>query len=116
VELLQADTREERGWTVVTARGQLDVATAPRFREVLVEAQYGGSTRLVVDLEAVEFIDSFGLGVLVGALRRARTHDGEVVLACSRERIRTLLEVARLAEVIEVVADVDAVLDRPAGP
>jgi anti-sigma B factor antagonist len=115
VDLLHAETREDRGWTVVTARGQLDVATAPRFRQVLSEAQYGGSTRLVVDLDGVEFLDSFGLGVLVGALRRARTHDGECVLACSRERILHLLEVTRLREVFEVVDDVEVALARP-GP
>lgn len=113
MDLLQAETREDRGWTVVTARGQLDVATAPRFRQVLVEAQYGGSTRLVVDLDGVEFVDSFGLGVLIGALRRARTHDGELVLACSRERILHVLEVTRLTEVVDVVADVAAVFDPP---
>jgi anti-sigma B factor antagonist len=112
VDLLQVETREDRGWTVVTARGQLDVATAPRFRQVLSEAQYGGSTRLVVDLDGVEFLDSFGLGVLIGALRRARTHDGELVLACSRERVLHVLEVTRLTEVLDVVDDLAAVLDR----
>jgi anti-sigma B factor antagonist len=110
VELLQAETREDRGWTVVTARGQLDVATAPRFRQVLVEAQYGGSTDVLVDLDGVEFLDSFGLGVLVGALRRARIHDAQLVLVCSRERLLHLLEVSRLAEIVPVVADAEVVL------
>ena len=110
MELLQADTREERGWTVVTARGQLDVATAPRFRQVLVEAQYGGSTDVLVDLDGVEFLDSFGLGVLVGALRRARTHDAQLVLVCSRERLRHLLEVSGLAAIVPIVADAAEVL------
>jgi anti-sigma B factor antagonist len=110
VELLQAETREERGWTVVTVQGQLDVATAPRFRQVLVEAQYGGSTDVLVDLDGVEFLDSFGLGVLVGALRRARAHDAAFVLACSRARLLHLLEVSRLSEIIRVVPDAEAVL------
>jgi anti-sigma B factor antagonist len=110
VELLQAETREDRGWTVVTARGQLDVATAPRFRQVLVEAQYGGSTDVLVDLDGVEFVDSLGLGVLVGALRRARAHDAQLVLVCSRERLLHLFAVSRIAEILPVVADAEEVL------
>ncbi len=110
MELLEAETREDRGWTVVTVRGQLDVATAPRARQLLVEAQYGGSTDVLVDLDGVEFLDSFGLGVLVGALRRARTHDTRFVLVCSRERLLHLLEVSRLAEIVPIVADAEVVL------
>jgi anti-sigma B factor antagonist len=110
MELLDAETREDRGWTVVTVRGQLDVATAPRFRQVLLEAQYGGSTRLLVDLDGVEFLDSFGLGVLLGALRRARTHDGDLVLACSRQRLLHLLEVTRLRDILTVVEHAEQVL------
>lgn len=112
MDLIRTATREDRGWTVVVLTGQLDVATAPEVRQVLMEAQYGGSTRLLVDLEGVEFLDSFGLGVLVGAVRRARTHDGEVVLACSRPRLRRLLTVTRLEEIVEVVDDAAVVLGR----
>jgi anti-sigma B factor antagonist len=110
VELLSLRTIERGGWTVVTAAGQLDVATAPDFRQALVEAQYGGSTRVVVDLDGVEFLDSMGLGVLVGALKRARTHDGELVIACRRERLLHLLSLTRLDEVLRVVPSVDAVV------
>jgi anti-sigma B factor antagonist len=116
VELLQAQTREERGWTLVTAEGQLDVATAPRFRQVLVEAQYGGSTRLLVDLDGVEFLDSFGLGVLVGAQKRARTHAGELVIVCTHERLRHLFEVTGLDGLLRIVDDAEQVLDPVPGP
>jgi anti-sigma B factor antagonist len=112
VELLTVETSERDGWTVVTARGQLDVATAPGFRQDLVEAQYGGSTRVVVDLDGVEFLDSMGLGVLVGALKRARTHDGELVLACSRARLRNLFELTGLDRVLPLVDRVEDALAR----
>jgi anti-sigma B factor antagonist len=110
VELLTVDASERDGWTVVVARGQLDVATAPGFRQDLLEAQYGGSSRVVVDLDGVEFLDSMGLGVLVGALKRARTHDGELVIACSRERLRHLFELTGLDQVLRLVPTVDDVL------
>jgi anti-sigma B factor antagonist len=111
VELLTVEICERGGWTVVTARGQLDVATAPDLRQDLLEAQYGGSTRVVIDLDGVEFLDSMGLGVLVGALKRARTHDGEFAVACSRERLLNLFELTGLDGVLRVVPAVEAVLD-----
>jgi anti-sigma B factor antagonist len=111
VELLTVETSERGGWTVLRTEGQLDVATAPDFRQDLLEAQYGGSTRVVVDLDGVEFLDSLGLGVLVGALKRARSHDGEFVVACSRDRLLRLFEVTGLDRVLRIVAAVDEVLD-----
>jgi anti-sigma B factor antagonist len=115
VDLLELSTREDRGWTVVTARGQLDVATAPDLRQALVEAQYGGATRVVLDLDAVEFLDSMGLGVIVGALKRSRTHEGSgFVIACSRDRLLHLFEVTGLDGILRIVPTVEQVLsERP---
>lgn len=108
--LLRADTREEHGWTVVTVVGQLDVATAPEFRQVLVEAQFGGASQVVVDVSGIEFVDSMGLGVLVGGHKRARTHEGRFVVAGPSERLRQLLELTGLDTVLVVVADPAEVL------
>lgn len=104
-------SREDRGWTVVTAVGQLDVATAPGFRQTLQEAQFGGATKVAVDLDGVEFLDSFGLGVLVGGLRRARTHGGGFALVSTRPRLRHLLQVSGLDAAFIVVDHLDDVLD-----
>jgi anti-sigma B factor antagonist len=111
VEPMRVRTDEQRGWTVVTVRGVVDVASAPALRQVLQEAQFAGSTRVLVDLDEVELLDSFGLGVLVGAHKRARTHDGELAVLVTRERLRHLFEVSGLDATLHLVADPGEVLD-----
>lgn len=104
MELLRVDRDDRGAHTVVTAAGQLDVATAGKLRQVLMEVQYGGTRKVALDLDSVEFLDSFGLGVIVGALKRARSHGGDIVLVCSRERVRHVLAVTRLDEIVAVAA------------
>jgi anti-sigma B factor antagonist len=110
LDLLGVDVTDRDGWRVVTATGQLDVATAPEFRQTLVQAQYGGETHVVVDLNGVEFIDSMGLGILVGGLKRARTHQCQFVVACEHPRILRVLELTGLGHVLRVVPDVESVV------
>lgn len=84
------------GWTVVAASGEIDVASAPELRERLGALVDGGAHRIVVDLEGVDFIDSTGLGVLVGALKRYRTLGGDLHLVVSTSRIRSVFELTGL--------------------
>ena len=60
-----------RPYTVLAVKGEVDVYTAPRLREKLVELVSQGKHQIVVDLEGVDFLDSTGLGVLVGGLKRS---------------------------------------------
>ncbi len=100
-------TSESGGWTVLTASGEIDVAAAPDLREQLVDLIETGATELVVDLEGVDFIDSTGLGVLVGAVRRARSADGDVRLVCTNTRLLKVFDVTGLDEVFTIVDTVD---------
>lgn len=98
------------GWTVVAASGEIDVAAAPALREQLVDLIDAGVTQVVMDLESVDFIDSTGLGVLVGAVRRARAADGDVRLVCTNSRLLRVFDVTGLDEVFTIEASVaDAV-------
>lgn len=100
------DTQRD-GCTVLTVRGEVDVYSAPRLRERLVELVSGGARTVVVDLDGVEFLDSTGLGVLVGGLKRLRSHDGELTLVCTQPRILKVFEITRLTEVFGIHDSVD---------
>lgn len=95
------------GWTVVVASGEIDVATAPALRDRLTDLVEGGTTRIVVDLEDVDFIDSTGLGVLVAGARRARAEDGDVRLVCTNARILKVFQATGLDESFTIGSTVD---------
>jgi anti-sigma B factor antagonist len=99
---------EERGDVAVLAvSGEVDVATVPRLREQLHALVASGTPRIVVDLDAVDFLDSTGLGVLVGALKRVRANGGELALVCTSARIRKVFEVTGLTKVFALFDTVD---------
>ena len=104
---LGLDVKEQGGWSVLAVSGEVDVATAPRLRERLVDLVTEGNHRIVVDLENVDFLDSTGLGVLVGALKRVRTHDGDLALVCTQPRILKVFEITGLTKVFSIHKSVD---------
>lgn len=104
---LGLEVSERGGWSVLSVSGEVDVATAPRLRERLVGLVGEGRTQIVVDLEQVDFIDSTGLGVLVGALKRVRTNDGDLALVCTGARILKVFEITGLTKVFAIHRSVD---------
>ena len=98
------------GSTVVAVGGEIDVYSAPKLRERLITLVDGGSYHLIVDMEAVEFLDSTGLGVLVGGLKRVRAHDGWIDLVCTQGRILRIFRITGLSKVFSIYDSVaDAV-------
>ena len=104
---LRTEVSEIAGWTVVSVYGELDVATSPSLRERLIRLVGDGSTRLVLDLQGVDFLDSTGLGTIVSALKRARTHGGDLRLVCTEARIRRLFEITGLDKAVPLHASLD---------
>jgi anti-sigma B factor antagonist len=104
---LRTEVSEVKGWTVVTVHGEIDVATSPTLRECLIDLVNGGATRLVLDLEAVDFLDSTGLGTIVSLLKRVRTHGGDLRLVCTEARIRRLFEITGLERAVPLHASLD---------
>lgn len=82
--------------------GRLDVRGAAAARDALHEALSHGDGQLVVDLSGVELLDATGLGVLVGAHRRARLDGRELVLRDALPRVARLLSLTRLDRIITV--------------
>lgn len=102
--------------TVVEVSGEIDVYTAPRLRETLVSLVDTGNYRLIVDMERVEFLDSTGLGVLVGGLKRVRAHDGGIDLVCTQGRILRIFRITGLSKVFNIFDTVDEAVASHAKP
>lgn len=99
---LTVTSRQEGSRTVISVIGEIDVYTAPSLRERLNELVAAGHHDLVVDLGGVEFLDSTGLGVLVGGLKRARAHDGTMRLVCTQEKILKVFRITGLTKVFPI--------------
>ena len=95
------------GIEVVTVEGEIDIYTAPRLRELLIDLARTGSYQLIVNLDKVGFLDSTGLGVLVGGLKRVRAHDGSLDLVCTQERILMIFKITGLTNVFGIYQSVD---------
>lgn len=107
---LSLETRDVDGRAVVAVGGEIDVYTAPKLREEITGLVAAGTYRIVIDLQAVEFLDSTGLGVLVGGLKKVRAHDGSLQLVCSQERLLKIFRITGLSKVFEIHESADAAL------
>jgi len=87
-------------WTVIQVTGDVDVYSAPKLRAQIVDLIDEGRSQLVVDMEAVTFIDSTGLGVLVGTLKRLRASSGELRLVATGDHVLRLLRITGLHRIL----------------
>jgi anti-sigma B factor antagonist len=106
---LSLTVRRERGVVIAEVTGDIDMSTVSGLRERLFGLADGGQS-LIVDLNQVTFIDSTGLGVLIGAARRAAAHGGSVQAVCSRPQTRKLLWLTGVDRRIPLTDTVDGAL------
>jgi anti-sigma B factor antagonist len=106
---LTVEIASKEPWTVVSVAGEIDLFTAPKLREQFLAALDDGpeTDRLLVDLTRVSFMDSTGLGVLIGALRRMNEREGRMALVCSEGPVLRVLELTRLNEVFSIFDSVE---------
>jgi anti-sigma B factor antagonist len=98
---------EENGSLLFKLRGSLDLATAPTIKAALSEATEKSRHDLILDLTQLEFLDSTGLGVLIGAHRRAAEHGGSFRLIVNDGPIWRLLNITGLVTVFAVYRSLD---------
>jgi anti-anti-sigma factor len=91
-------------------QGRLDVAVAPAFRDQMKHLLDGGSTRLVIDLGEVTFIDSSGLGTILVVLKLARRAGGDVRIVSPPQQFMSLLRLTSLNRVLPVYSSVEEAL------
>jgi anti-sigma B factor antagonist len=107
------DSIEERdGVTVIRLSGRLDAAAAPEIKQKLLDEVEGGRINILLNLQALSFIDSSGLGVLVSCLRRVTALGGDLRVACVPELTRSIFELTRLSRVFELDDDEEAALSK----
>ena len=94
-------------WTVLSVGGELDVVGAPDLRQAVVQAVAEGCRGLILDLSQLDFVDSFGIGAVVGALKRLRQRGGELALVCPSPRVRRVFEICDLDRIIAIHDSID---------
>lgn len=104
------DHRFHGDLTIVTVVGEVDVFTTPRLREALLDLIESGSLHLVLDFGDVTFLDSTGLGVLVGMYHRLRTREGSMVIAGATERIQRVFHITQLTKIFQIYDSLDDAL------
>jgi anti-sigma B factor antagonist len=116
---LSLSSRIQDGIAIIEAAGDVDVYSAPAFRDQIVSLVEAGHVHLVVDLDGLEFLDSTGLGVLVGGLKRVRARRGSLRIVCTREHVLKPFRITGLTKVFAIHPSLeeaaDAVTQGPPG-
>jgi anti-sigma B factor antagonist len=103
---LLLDSTTQGDWAVLSVKGDVDIYTAPRLREHIIQLADEGQRRIVADLQGVEFMDSTGLSVLVAGLKRLKENEGVLALVVTREPVLRILTITGLDRVFPIYADV----------
>lgn len=105
------------GPVVIEAAEDLDIHTAPHLHDALMDLHRAGRDQVIVDMTDLDFMDSSGLGALIGGVKRARAGGGELVLARAPERVLKVLRITGVVKVLPcfaTLAEAFAYLDEAA--
>lgn len=106
---LRATTSVVAGRPVVNLFGAVDLATVPALQNALARAlvDHPGET-ITIDLDGVDSLDDVGLGILLGAAGRARSHGGDVVVATGNDTVRQRLAITGFDRAVSVTPSLSA--------
>ena len=96
---------------VVSVSGEIDLFTAPEFKQRVMSPIAAGVDHVIVDLTETTFVDSSSLGVLIGAHRKLKSRGGRLVVACKSEAIVKTFRITGLDGVFTLVRSLDDALD-----
>ena len=100
------------GAYVISLAGEVDLYTAPEFKQQLLEVVNEGGKDVVVDFTNATFIDSTTLGVLVGGVKRLRPSGGHLSLVCSDRNITKIFEITGLDKVFPIYETRDEAVEK----
>ncbi len=103
---IKTEPLSDRAYAISLA-GEVDLYTAPEFKQQLLDVIGQGAKDVVVDFSETTFIDSTTLGVLVGGVKRLRANDGQLSLVCSDRNITKIFEITGLDRVFPIYATRD---------
>lgn len=105
---MQFTIEQKPGFAHITGTGRLNMVGAPKLREVVAKVVDEGTHHVVVDLGGTEFMDSSGLGALIGCLKLARQAGGDLRIANVRPQVRMVLELTSMHRVLNPYDTADA--------
>ena len=107
---MEMQVREDGKVQILACVGRMDAQVSGLLKDRIQEILDTGSTRLILDLEGLEFLDSSGLGALVSCLRRVKEKKGEIKLAGLRPEVRSIFDITRVSRLFHICENVpDAV-------
>lgn len=104
---IDIDIQTNDGYKVIKPTGDLDVYTVGSLRDAIGHMIEEGSTKVVVDLDSVPFMDSSGLGALMGGVRRLREAGGDLAISCTREQHLKLFTITGFGEGVSIAPTVE---------
>ncbi len=108
---IKVETRSlEANIQAVDVHGEIDVYTSPKVKETIHSLIEKGHYNLIINLEGVRYIDSTGLGVLIGALKKVREHNGRILLICTNPQIKKIFNLTGLVKIFEIFPDEEQAL------
>jgi anti-sigma B factor antagonist len=110
---LEIEVSSRQGYAVVAPRGEIDLATNFRLTEAIGELLVDGEIHLVIDLSGVAFIDSTGLGALIGGQRKTHGFKGSFCLVCNDEFLLKPFTITGLDKIFAIYPTLDEATSRP---